>query len=50
MQCFGSIQHLKRRFGSGFTSEMKLAPSPPDFLARVETRLGELMQATPSLR
>jgi hypothetical protein len=50
-QCFGSIQHLKRRFGSGFTSELKLASPTPDFLQRVCTQVdGALAQAGSDLR
>jgi hypothetical protein len=50
-QCFGSIQHLKRRFGSGFTSELKLASPTPDFLQQVCSRVdGALAQAGSDLR
>ncbi len=46
-QCFGSIQHLKRRFGSGFTSELKLAPPTAEFVARVVARVETILgQAT----
>ena len=39
----GSIQHLKERFGSGYTGEFKLLPPTPDFLARVTERVKEGM-------
>ena len=38
-QCFGSIQHLKSRFGSGFTAEVKLSIPTSMELAGVAARI-----------
>jgi hypothetical protein len=39
LQCYGSIQHLKSRFGSGFTAEMKLVIPTSMELAGVAARV-----------
>ena len=42
-QCLGSIQHLKERFGSGYTAEFKLASATPDFVERTRGRIAQLL-------
>jgi len=37
LRCLGSIQHLKHRFGRGYTAEIKLDPAETDHIARVKS-------------
>ena len=39
LQCLGSIQHLKAKFGTGFSAEFKLGDPSPQLLSTVTGRL-----------
>jgi hypothetical protein len=42
LKCFGSLQHLKRKYGNGYTLLLKLVSDPKEFLIFF---LGKLKQA-----
>jgi ATP-binding cassette, subfamily A (ABC1), member 3 len=44
LQCLGSIQHLKAKFGTGFSAEFKLGDPKPELVASVIARLSAAMQ------
>lgn len=42
-QCLGSIQHLKAKFGQGYSAEFRLGDAPASLLSTVEARFKQVL-------
>ena len=49
VQCLGSIQHLKAKFGTGFSAEFKLGDPTPALISNVESRIKQVMNGRESI-